>query len=780
MKIKNIVVYTWIIFFMNSFGFAQNIDSLSHLDYQTLHGANLNDVWGYVDELGNEYAIVGTSKGTSIVDVTIPTNPIEVFWLPGSESIWRDPCVYGNYAYVTTEAEDGLLIIDLTPLPQSTNLTTTLYTGPTASSWQSAHTCFIDENGFAFIFGANRGNGGAIILDVQTNPMNPIEVGVFDNWYIHDGFARNDTLYAAHIYDGFFSLVDVSDKANPLLLGTKITPSSFTHNIWPSANGSYVYTTDEVTGAFIGVFDISDPTNIFEVDRTQNSPGMGVVPHNTHVKGDYLITSYYSDGVVIHDITNADNVIKIGQYDTYPGQTISYDGCWGVYPYLPSGTILAADITEGLFILGPNYQKASYLEGIVSDASNGNPLNGVSVQIVLNDQLELTNATGLYKTGILGTGTYDVTFEKVGYYPKTESIQLFQGQYATLSTQLIPIPPFNLDIHVFEVGGTIPIANAQIKLIHPLIEHHGISNALGQESLTLYYQDGDVYRVQVGKWGYKTICYDSVITENSVELIIELEKGYYDDFEFDFGWSVIANAETGNWERGIPNPTNNTVPGFDADLDCGNFAFVTGNNPNFNADFDDVDNGFTTLLSPQFFVTGLTTPYVNYAIAHHCFHGPGNFDDTLKVFLLTGSEQILIDQLVPPEFNMTWISKSIPLSDLLPLNSSLQLMIKISDYSPNVNITEAAFDRFSITNYDVSELVEPQISDILFFPNPANHYLTIQGLEIGNTLTFIDLKGNSLIQYVCSKETESIDISNLSEGMYFIKYKGKSYKMMKN
>jgi len=107
-------------------------------------------------------------------------------------------------------------------------------------------------------------------------------------------------------------------------------------------------------------------------------------------------------------------------------------------------------------------------------------------------------------------------------------------------------------------------------------------------------------------------------------------------------------------------------------------------------------------------------------------------------------------------------------------------MIKISDYSPNVNITEASFDRFSITNYDVSELVEPQISDILFFPNPANHYLTIQGLEIGNTLTFIDLKGNSLIQYVCSKETESIDLSNLSEGMYFIKYKGKSYKMMKN
>ena len=58
-----------------------NIDSLSHIDYQQLHGANLNDVWGYVDELGNEYAIVGTSKGTSIVNITDGANPQEVFWL---------------------------------------------------------------------------------------------------------------------------------------------------------------------------------------------------------------------------------------------------------------------------------------------------------------------------------------------------------------------------------------------------------------------------------------------------------------------------------------------------------------------------------------------------------------------------------------------------------------------------------------------------------------------------------------------------------------------------
>ena len=58
-----------------------NTTLLSHVDYQNLHQANLNDVWGYVDETGKEYAIVGTTKGTSILDVSNPTSPTEIFGL---------------------------------------------------------------------------------------------------------------------------------------------------------------------------------------------------------------------------------------------------------------------------------------------------------------------------------------------------------------------------------------------------------------------------------------------------------------------------------------------------------------------------------------------------------------------------------------------------------------------------------------------------------------------------------------------------------------------------
>ncbi len=777
-SMKNALKLLVVLFCLFNLSYAQNIDSLSHINYQDLHGANLNDVWGYVDEFGTEYAIVGTSKGTSIVDISNPTNPIEVFWLPGSESIWRDPCVFGNYAYVTTEAEDGMQIIDLSPLPQSNVLPNVLYTGPSMNPWQSAHTCFVDENGFAYIFGANRGNGGAIILDVHTNPMNPLEVGTFDSWYVHDGYARNDTLYLAHIYDGFFSLVNVSNKSNPILLGTKTTPNNFTHNIWPSSNGKSVYTTDEVSGAFIAAYDINNSDNIFEVDRIQNSPGKGVIPHNTHVKGDYLITSYYSDGIIIHDITSPDNIIKVASFDTYAGQTTGFDGCWGVYPFFPSGTIVAADITEGLFILGPIYQKACYLIGNVTDQNSGNNLSGVKVQIIGNDQSELTSNLGEYKTGILTAGSYTVSFSKVGYYPKTEVVQLIQNQEVLLNTQLIPIPPFNITVQVKEALTGNLISNAQIKLVHPLIQHNGLTNGLGEENFTMFYEGN--YEVFIGKWGYIGFCSGEIIDQNTQVLVVELEKGYSDNFEFDLGWSSTGTATTGKWERGILEETGmNSQLGASDDWECGQNAYVTGNSPTFNSDFDDIDNGTTILISPQMDLTSFTDPHVNYSRGYYTYHGPYFPDDSLKIIISNGSESALIDFVAPPYGDpMIWERVSIPISGLIPITNTMQLFVHASDENPQVNITEAAFDRFSITNSSIAanEFLE---SKLIVYPNPFLNDLNIGNLKIGDQLELFDQNGRILFRKSATSSLEIIQLSNFEKGSYFLKIENVVYKVIK-
>lgn len=746
-----------------------NVDSLSHVDYQLLHGANLNDVWGYVDELGNEYAIVGTSKGTSIVNITDGNNPQEIFWMAGTESIWRDPCVSGDYAYVTTEAEDGLLIIDLSPLPQSTNLSTTLYTGPSSNPWQSAHTCYTSPNGYAYIFGSNRGNGGVIMLDIHTDPMNPIEVGTYDPFYVHDGFERNDTLYIGHIYDGFFSLVDVTDKSNPILLGTKTTPNSFTHNIWPSTDGQVVYTTDEISGAYITAYNIQNPSNIVELDRVQSSANSIVIPHNVHVLGDYLVTSYYSDGIIIHDATYPYNLIQVGNFDTYLGQTPGFDGCWGVYPFFPSGKTVAADITKGLFILDVDYQKGCYLEGVVTDALSGAALSNVSVQLSSAVMLEKTNQQGFYATGTANSGVYTVDFTKAGYYPMTLTVSLINGQLNTINVPLIPITPFFTNVTVLEYGTNAPISDANIRFSHPIIEHEGMTNGLGIEEFTMFYQEN--YRLTVGKWGYQTFCVDTVVTAFNNDLTIYLTPGYYDDFEFDFGWSVSGTATSGMWERGVPNPTTNVVSSQDAQWDCGKKAFVTGNDVGLNPDHDDVDGGFTQLLSPQMDFSSYSTPYINFATSFFCYHGPGNFDDTLKVYLSNGTNSVLIYQPTTPEGNpMSFEYTSIPLSGLLPFTNTMQVQLVISDLNPNVNITEAGFDHFSITNQPIANVVEEHEEEWTLYPNPTATSLKLRGTHVIGSFTILDLTGKQCIQGNCSEKEMECSVEALEPGMYLIRF----------
>ena len=757
-----------------------NMDSISHVDYNVLHATAINDVWGYEDEIGNEYALVGTEKGTSVVDISSPSNPIEIFWEPGMESIWRDLKTYGDYAFVTTEAQNGLLIIDLSPLPASTSLTTSYYSGPTGQEWFSAHNLYISNDGYAYIFGANRGNGGVIILDVHTDPMNPIEVGVFDDWYTHDGFVLNDTMYLAHIDEGFFSVVDVTDKSSPVLLGTKTTPSNLAHNIWSTSNGDFAFTTDEVSDGFIGAYDITDPSNIIEVDRIQSSPGAKVIPHNTHVLGNHLVTSYYSDGVVIHDVTHPYNMIEVGHFDTYPTQTTSYDGCWGAYPFFSSGIVLATDVTEGLFILNPTYVQAAYLEGTVTDANTTNPLGQVDVHISSGNQVEETKSNGFYATGIVAGGNYNVTYSKVGYFPQTINVNLTNGIIVNQDVQLIPIPPFNLNVKVVEVGTGTPVIGAEVRLIHDLITHEGVTNGIGQESLTLFYQDN--YKLEIGKWGYMTHCSNQSIDNTTGEIIVELKKMIWDDFSFDFGWSVSGTATTGIWERGIPNGTNSgSAPSEDVVLlyECGDYAYMTGNSVQTHPDVDDVDLGTTNLISPVFDLSGYTDPYVNYSRWFYCFHGPNPPDDTLRVMISNGIQTVEIDKVGGGVFEPEgWIEKSIRIKDFISLTNTMQMFFKTSDEEPNGNVTEAAIDRFFIVEFD--ELaIEEKKNEFKVYPNPFQHQIRIDGI-IGETqYQLMTLEGSIVKSGFLSIDNVVINASDLKSGVYLLNVINKVYRVIK-
>ena len=72
----------------------KDVDLLSFVPLKDLGSqGDGNDIWGWTDpETNKEYAIVCVVDGTSFVDVTDPTDPIVLGFLPTHtfSSLWRD------------------------------------------------------------------------------------------------------------------------------------------------------------------------------------------------------------------------------------------------------------------------------------------------------------------------------------------------------------------------------------------------------------------------------------------------------------------------------------------------------------------------------------------------------------------------------------------------------------------------------------------------------------------------------------------------------------------
>ncbi len=402
-----------------------NVKFRSQLKYGSQSCSN---ICGYVDSTGKEYALVGAEKGLSIVDVSNPDSPVQLIQIPGPSNEWREIKVRGTYAYVTTEGGGGLQIVNMRSLPNKAGIVYKNWTGDGAIAGKltSIHALHIDKN-FVYLYGSKLYGGGAVVVDV-TDPWTPKYVGNYQNKqmpYVHDGYVRNDTLFACHIYDGYFTIVDFRKKSAPVLLGTKETPTKFTHNSWLSKDSKTVFTTDENTKSFLTAYDVTDPSSIVELDRIQSNPKGGSIVHNTHiinVRGnDYAVTSWYRDGFTIVDVGRPSNLVQVGNYDTYPsGAGNGFNGDWGVYPYLPSGTIVVSNIEDGLHVFTPTYTRACYLEGTVTDSITGLPINRAVVQIQSIPLTDSTKNSGEYGLGMPAPGgTYSVKYSKTGYYSKT-------------------------------------------------------------------------------------------------------------------------------------------------------------------------------------------------------------------------------------------------------------------------------------------------------------------------------------------------------------------------
>lgn len=760
------------VFCLQSFS-QKNLSLLGNLTYST----QLSNLWGYVDDQGNEYALVGTKSGFSIVDVSTPTNPVEVKSIQDTSSIWREVRVWNKHAYVTNETGNGLLIVDLSSLPNASGITYSHYTG---NGMATIHTIFIDENGIAYAFGTDVAQG-ALILDLS-NPASPTVLGAYTDYYIHDGYVRGDTLWAGAIYEGKFLVVDMSDKSAPKLLASQTTPGVFTHNCALSDNGKYLFTTDEVTNSYITSYDVSDLSNITELDRNQSNPGSNAIVHNTYVVNtNFLVNAYYKDGVTIVDATHPDNMIQVGNYDTYSqGGGDGMEGCWGVYPYLPSGNILASDMQNGLFIFQPSYIQACYLEGKVSDKSTTAALYGVSVEILTSSNSTSTGLTGEYATGIADAGSYDVVFSKSGYYPDTVNVSLNSGVATTLNVELEEKLTYTVSVNVKDTNGN-SIEGVYVSIVNNDFDYSGETDTSGTYQSSGVYDDE--YSIVVGQWGYITQCLTAQDIPDTTAFSVILEQGYYDDFSFDYGWTESGAASTGNWERGEPIGTDyltagDANPEYDSeDGGCSDKCFVTGN-AGGSSSSDDVDNSYTLLSSPGFDLTSYSEPYVSYARWFFNKGGFGNPDDTLIISLNNGITTAVLEMVTTANTQQsTWVYKSLKVSDYITPTSNMQLTVYTADQMNSGHLVEAGFDIFEISDsvlYGINQVAQSNMS-LDIYPNPviddvSISYALASAEKAENAeIVISNALGQEMIKFEVSSPLGNINMNEkLSSGIYFV------------
>ncbi|MBL4668420.1 MAG: choice-of-anchor B family protein [Flavobacteriales bacterium] len=329
------------------------------------HDNTYNEIWGYAKD-GREYAIIGTTAGTHIFDITDINNVDTVYFIPGkaqgTQIVHRDYDTYRDYLYIVSdEGNSSLQIADLSMLPDSAPV---VYDNNSLIT--TSHNIFIDTiQGNLYTCGGvtNLGPNYLSVYSLTADPTSPQFLLNCSNdvpfWnstinYVHDIYVRNDTAYCNAGPNGIF-VVDFSNMANVQGLGsiTSYVQQGYNHSGWLHQSGNYYAFADETHGKDVKIVDVTNLSNITVIDTIGSNVNQNLsIAHNLIFNGDNLYVSYYFDGIYVFNTSDVNNISLAGFYETSTriNQLNVYQGNWGVYPFLPSGKILASDMQEGLFV----------------------------------------------------------------------------------------------------------------------------------------------------------------------------------------------------------------------------------------------------------------------------------------------------------------------------------------------------------------------------------------------------------------------------------------------
>ncbi len=361
-------------------------DLLSFLPLSTWGASVTSDVWGWVDEEGREYTLLGLDVGLAVIDVSNPWCPVDLGLLPAhtGPNQWRDVEVLDGWAVITSEARDhGVQLLDLRRVvAERGDGPAELTADARYDGVGSAHTVSIDPDaGTVAINGSKTCNGGLHLLDLS-DPLDPRKAGCFGAaGYVHDGqcatYHGPDAAHAGKALcvtgngrSGALSVVDVTDSAAPVELSRYAYAadaqamggpgSAYAHQGWFDDEQRYFYFGDELDELGFAVNTVTYVIDLGDLD----APALAAVfvqdataiDHQQFVRDGRLYQSNYAAGLAIFDLADPLVPSPVARFDVVPDTDVRlFLGSWAHYPFLPSGVVPVNSMFDGLFLVRPTF-----------------------------------------------------------------------------------------------------------------------------------------------------------------------------------------------------------------------------------------------------------------------------------------------------------------------------------------------------------------------------------------------------------------------------------------
>ena len=102
------------------------------------------------------------------------------------------------------------------------------------------------------------------------------------------------------------------------------------------------------------------------------------------------------------------------------------------------------------------------IKGIVKDALDGHFIQDCSVRLNPTNALQTTAEDGSFKFSALAAGEYTLTFEKVGYPTKSETVVISTGEVKDIVVLMKPSAPFSSTRETLDFGDTETIMNFEL------------------------------------------------------------------------------------------------------------------------------------------------------------------------------------------------------------------------------------------------------------------------------------------------------------------------------